>query len=1008
MALFRNATDRLFLRFCRTGDARALGQVFDRTAPELLRVACYLCGNRTDAEDLVQRTFLAAIETRSAYDPQRRAVPWLLGILANHKKRLQRERQRPAAAPVEEPTVDPALVAAQRELETTLTQLRADLGEPYREVLRLHLEQGLSAKEIAAQLARPAGTVRTQLVRALEQLRLRLPNGFVAAMVPWLPRPAGDAAAVGLNAVRSAVLHAAHRLGTPATTAAGATSLATVALTGGYLMSKKVLFLAPALLAALGVTSYLAWNAQPELPQAPSAGSPLADAVQLERAPATSAADAAPAALRTAVGSPTAASVAVDPGFAAVRVLVRWAADQTPAASVGVFATTAHSTQTRDAVTGEDGTCVLLHLAPGEWSISSALTESGQSVTLAADELRTLELRAERLGEANGRVVDAMDRPVEDARIWVSLDGNPLHGHEVARSDRQGRFTVPLRSAHYLGARKDGYAPSHTLVADSGKAPSLQPLLRLQHLGGAVRGTVRDQRGTAIAWAQVLVGFETGHLLNSMTAPTHEHLPRGIEVVTDAAGNYEARGVPAGLCEVRAWAPGFAPISTGTEVPANGFAELLITLLPGATVRGNVRDDRGAALAGARVQWGGESDFARGSVISAADGSFALPDLPEGWHELRAGLAGATARTRLQLTAGTIAVWDPVLGTNRPIAGKVVGPRGEPLANFQVSAWSGDTEKAAGATDEAGHFELAEVGAEPVALEVSRSFQSLKMVPVVQPGTTDVVLQLSTAELPTATLRGRIVDPAGRPVPATVVPWREGANRAMHYKTDPVTGAFAVGPVPPGRYTLSFESASHGRQAGGTHELQPDETRDLGDLVMLTPGSAELQITLDGRRAPGGLVFFQLADGSWSDTATIENGIARAPAIRPGRHFVSVDFQGFYAACELVVESGVTTHGNLELQRTGRIEVILKLPSQPKGAQLDATLRASRPEGAYAGVFAIANMDGPPTFLVDLPPGPYHFAIAAADGRKAEPLVVEVPGPRQTKKVEVDLLMPPK
>lgn len=252
MALLRTTTDRLFLRFCRTGDPNALGQVFDRTAAELLRVACYLCGNGTDAEDLVQRTFLAAIESRTSYDPKRRAMPWLLGILANHQRRLLRERQRPSPVVGDSLTEDPALAAAQRELDETLTQLRSELLEPYREVLRLHLEQGLNAKEIAATLQRPAGTVRTQLMRALDLLRQRLPNGFVAAMVPWLPCEAG------LVTVRSTVLQAV--CAGNASTVAGASIAAAGTVVGGMWMSQKLLIAVPVLFAALSLTGYLLWS----------------------------------------------------------------------------------------------------------------------------------------------------------------------------------------------------------------------------------------------------------------------------------------------------------------------------------------------------------------------------------------------------------------------------------------------------------------------------------------------------------------------------------------------------------------------------------------------------------------------------------------------------------------------------------------------------------------------------------------------------------------------------
>src|SRR5690349_2579732 len=101
MALSLRSTDTLFRRYCRTGDANALAIVFDRTAPELLRIAGWLCGNRADAEDLVQRTFLLAIGSRASFDPRQRALPWLFGILTNQARNLVRDRARRAQAAAE-------------------------------------------------------------------------------------------------------------------------------------------------------------------------------------------------------------------------------------------------------------------------------------------------------------------------------------------------------------------------------------------------------------------------------------------------------------------------------------------------------------------------------------------------------------------------------------------------------------------------------------------------------------------------------------------------------------------------------------------------------------------------------------------------------------------------------------------------------------------------------------------------------------------------------------------
>src|SRR5687768_3677050 len=86
--------DRLFALFRRTGDPSALAEVFDRTAAEALRVALHLADSMHDAEDLVQQTFVAAIEDAHRYDPNRRFLPWLLGILAHQARSTRRSRKR--------------------------------------------------------------------------------------------------------------------------------------------------------------------------------------------------------------------------------------------------------------------------------------------------------------------------------------------------------------------------------------------------------------------------------------------------------------------------------------------------------------------------------------------------------------------------------------------------------------------------------------------------------------------------------------------------------------------------------------------------------------------------------------------------------------------------------------------------------------------------------------------------------------------------------------------------
>src|SRR5688572_26561293 len=80
--------DRAF-RLFQEGDADSLALVFDATAAELLRVACHLCHDLHTAEDLVQATFLVAIESKDQYDMGKASVfAWLVGILTNRARKL--------------------------------------------------------------------------------------------------------------------------------------------------------------------------------------------------------------------------------------------------------------------------------------------------------------------------------------------------------------------------------------------------------------------------------------------------------------------------------------------------------------------------------------------------------------------------------------------------------------------------------------------------------------------------------------------------------------------------------------------------------------------------------------------------------------------------------------------------------------------------------------------------------------------------------------------------------
>lgn len=156
-------------------DAQIARLVIDHHA-EIYRYAFRLCGSTSDAEDLVQQTFLAAqlkfAQLRSAGS----ARPWLFAILRNcYLKSRRRRIPMPAAAVA----LDINEIPAQEEGESLVDaeQLQAALDalpEDYKLVVLMFYFEDCSYRDIAARLHIPLGTVMSRLSRAKGQLRAQL------------------------------------------------------------------------------------------------------------------------------------------------------------------------------------------------------------------------------------------------------------------------------------------------------------------------------------------------------------------------------------------------------------------------------------------------------------------------------------------------------------------------------------------------------------------------------------------------------------------------------------------------------------------------------------------------------------------------------------------------------------------------------------------------------------------------------------------------------------------
>jgi len=169
----------------RSGDARALRELYDRYVGLLYPVALRILGNPTDAEDAVQRCWVQVWQSAETYDARRGPVAaWLLTMVRSRALDLvrslaSRRRAEDAveAEPLETPApVDPSDSVEHRNLREKVRLAMESLTAEQRQVLEIAYFEGLTQSEIANRLGAPLGTVKSWTRQGLLRLRELLPR----------------------------------------------------------------------------------------------------------------------------------------------------------------------------------------------------------------------------------------------------------------------------------------------------------------------------------------------------------------------------------------------------------------------------------------------------------------------------------------------------------------------------------------------------------------------------------------------------------------------------------------------------------------------------------------------------------------------------------------------------------------------------------------------------------------------------------------------------------------
>lgn len=181
-----SSTDPVVLEWVRaalTGDQDAFAELVYTYQDSVYNLCYRMLGERTEAEDAAQETFLKAYLNLKRYDPERSFKTWLLTIASNHCiDRLRRRRmkwlsiddQLPPNVSLrsDEPEPEDAMLFTQR--SQAVQELLDKLAPDYRAAVVLRYWYDYSYLEIADILDTTESAVKSRLFRARQMLAEKL------------------------------------------------------------------------------------------------------------------------------------------------------------------------------------------------------------------------------------------------------------------------------------------------------------------------------------------------------------------------------------------------------------------------------------------------------------------------------------------------------------------------------------------------------------------------------------------------------------------------------------------------------------------------------------------------------------------------------------------------------------------------------------------------------------------------------------------------------------------
>jgi RNA polymerase sigma-70 factor, ECF subfamily len=170
-------TEEQLFKGCLTGIPAFQQMLYKRYAAKMLTVCMRYASNREEAEDILQEGFIIVFEKIAQFRMQGSFEGWIRRIMVN--KSLENLRKSTKIYPVLDITnVEDKFISPENVLETIaskeLLKMIQELPPMYKMVFNLYVFEGMTHKEIAAEVGIAEGTSKSNLSDARKLLKKKI------------------------------------------------------------------------------------------------------------------------------------------------------------------------------------------------------------------------------------------------------------------------------------------------------------------------------------------------------------------------------------------------------------------------------------------------------------------------------------------------------------------------------------------------------------------------------------------------------------------------------------------------------------------------------------------------------------------------------------------------------------------------------------------------------------------------------------------------------------------